>query len=839
MKRLLTVVLILVVILLILAGGLALLIRRSFPQTSGEAAIPGLHAPVEVLRDKWGIPHIYAQDTHDLFLAQGYVHAQDRFWQMDFWRHIGSGRLTEMFGEGQAETDAFIRTMGWPRIAEEEWELADDETRAMLEAYADGVNAYLATHSGSELSLEYAILGLLTPGYQPEPWEPVNSLTWAKAMAWNLGGNMDSEIRRAVLLPQLGPDRLADLYPSYPSDHPFILPDFSLAASPSGGQARAADFTAAQSQLDLVLARVEALNRLTGGGLPGIGSNNWVIGGSRTSTGAPMLADDMHLGIQMPSIWYENALHCESISSECPFNVVGYSFAGVPAVVVGHNDRIAWGVTNVGPDVQDLYLERVNPENPNQYEVDGAWVDMEIREEVLTIPGGNPITITVRSTRHGPILSDVDDDLAALAEGTALDEGGPIAISLRWTALEPSTILTAAPRLNRAANFEDFRAALRSWDVPSQNFIYADIDGNIGYQTPGRIPIRATGDGSFPQPGWTSDTDWTGTIPFDDLPFAFNPDDGYIATANNKVVDDSYPYLLTTLFDLGYRADRIVEMIEAAATHTPDTIRGIHGDSFNAMGPVLVPLLLQLDFDKPNQDDDEQEAAAELEATLDTLDGWDYQDTAESAPAAVFNAVWRHIILRTFGDDLPEGWLPGDDVGFAVISNLVEEPGSPWWDDLRTSPLETRDEIFRLATADALAELKSRLGSDPSRWTWGGLHGATFRNETLGESGIAPIEALFNRGPFPTRGGAAHVDNTGWSYEDGYEVAWVPSQRMILDLSDWDRSVAIHTTGQSGHAFHSHYIDMAPLWAAVEYVPLPWTRPQVEAQALERLLLVP
>jgi penicillin amidase len=839
MKRLATVLIVLLVVVLIVFGALAVLVRRSFPQVAGQISLPGLHAPVEVLRDAWGVPQIYAEDAHDLFMAQGYVHAQDRFWQMDFWRHIGSGRLSEMFGDSQVETDSFIRTMGWPRLAEQELAAMDPETRAVLENYADGVNAYLDTHSGTQLSFEYALLGVLTPGYKPEPWTPIHSLTWTKAMAWNLGGNMDSEIRRAVLLPQLGPDRVAQLFPPYPSDHPVILPDFRLGSPSSQAQPSSATFADARAPLETVLARLQSLNALTGGGLSGLGSNDWVIGGARTQSGAPILADDMHLGIQMPAIWYENGLHCGTDTASCPYNVIGFSFAGLPGVVVGHNDRIAWGVTNVGPDVQDLYLERVNPANPNQVQFDGAWVDVEARQETIDVAGGDPVTITVRTTRHGPILSDVDEELGALADRASLDEGSPIAVSLRWTALEPSTIIEAALALNRAQSFDDFRKALALWDVPSQNFVYADIDGNIGYQTPGKIPVRKTGDGTLPMPGWTSETDWKGYIPFDDLPYAYNPTAGFVATANNAVVDSRYPYLLTTQFDLGYRAARIVELIEATAKHNAESVAAIHGDDFNAMGPILTPYLVSLDFDKSGESDDQAKKAADLESILATLDGWDGQNKADSSQAALFNAVWRHIILRTFGDDLPAGWLPADDAAFAVVTDLLANPADPFWDDLRTKPLETRDEILRLATQDAVDELTSRLGKDPAKWTWGALHGATFRNESLGESGIAPIEALFNRGPYPTSGGASIVNATGWSYEDGYDVQWLPSERMILDLSDWDAAQAIHTTGESGHTFHPHYIDMEPLWAAIEYAPLPWSRPEVEAQAADRLLLLP
>src|SRR3990172_1728278 len=523
----------LIALLLILLVAGIILVRASFPRTRGTIKVPGLHSSVEVLRDAQGVPQIYATDTHDVFFAQGYVHAQDRFWQMDFWRHIGSGRLSEMFGESQLETDKFLRTMGWARVVEQELAALAPEARAALVAYAEGVNAYLAQHRGPSLSLEYAVLGLLTPGYTPEPWTPLNSLTWAKAMAWDLGGNMKLELERAVLLRKLGPQRLAELFPAYPAENPIIVA--GPYAARHGGYAFAAELEAALPALSRVGARLQTLYTLLGGGLEGIGSNNWVVSGSRTTSGAPLLADDMHLGLRIPSIWYENGLHCEPVGAACPLEVVGYSFAGLPGVIVGHNQDIAWGVTNVGPDVQDLYLERLNPQNPDQYEVNGQWVDMTIVEETIQVAGSEPVLLTVRTTRHGPILSDVDDAYAGLAAAHSGATGEQYAVALRWTALDPTSIVRSELRLNQPHNWDEFRAALRDWDVPSQNFVYADRAGNIGYQTPGRIPVRAAGDGRLPVPGWTDEFEWQGYIPFEELPSLFNPPQGFIATANNAV----------------------------------------------------------------------------------------------------------------------------------------------------------------------------------------------------------------------------------------------------------------------------------------------------------------
>ncbi|MEK7788246.1 MAG: penicillin acylase family protein, partial [Chloroflexota bacterium] len=348
----------LVVIVLAAGGGIGYVVRSPMPQTAGTLQVTGLQNQVDVYRDEWGVPHIYAESTHDLLFAQGYIHAQDRFWQMEFWRRIGSGRLSEVFGDTTLETDRFTRTLGWARVAAEEEKLMDEETRFALQSYADGVNAYLNTHDN--LGLEFTLLGAQGVNYKPEPWTIVNTLTWAKAMAWDLGGNMDSELERALLIQQVGVDRMLELKPLYPGYRPVIVPNPAVGVDASK-----------------TLATARGLSELLGGGFRNVGSNNWAISGRLTDTGQPYLANDPHLGIQMPSIWYEVGLHCRKLSDICPYDVTGFSFAGAPGVIIGHNNRIAWGVTNLGPDVQDLFIEKLNPENPNQYEVNGAWVDAQ------------------------------------------------------------------------------------------------------------------------------------------------------------------------------------------------------------------------------------------------------------------------------------------------------------------------------------------------------------------------------------------------------------------------------------------------------------------------------
>ncbi|MBW4620073.1 MAG: penicillin acylase family protein [Cyanosarcina radialis HA8281-LM2] len=836
-RRLWKIAIVTIALLALLLTGFGIYtVRRSFPQASGSIALPGLQAEVTVKRDRVGIPQIYASNTRDLFLAQGYVHAQDRFWQMDFWRHIGSGRLSEMFGKGQVDKDKFLRTMGWARVAKQELAQFDPQMQANLQAYADGVNAYLQDRQGSALSLEYAVLKLLNPSYQPEPWQPLHSLTWGKVMAYDLGKNLDREIERTILLKTLTPEEVEELYPPYPAGSPVIVSDVGEGegersrgageagkAGEQGGKIRENFSTqhstlntqhsrrAIASSLESIARPMTAMRELLGSTGEGIGSNNWVISGKRTTTGKPLLANDPHLGVQMPSIWYEIGLHCTSQTEKCPYNVTGFSFAGVPGVVVGHNDRIAWGVTNVGADVMDLFVEKINPKNPNQYEFNGKWVDMGLVSETIEVAGGKSIVQTVRYTRHGPILSDAYPPLQQFQGQKRVEVPSKYAIALRWTALEPSRLLYAIDGMNLAQNWQEFRAAVKNFDVPSQNMVYADVDGNIGYQMPGKIPIRNEGNGRYPVPGWTDKYEWQGYIDYDRLPKSFNPPEGYIATANNRVISDDYPYVLTTDWTYGYRAQRIVEMItrQTQPISLADVQR-MQGDNRNLNAQLLVPLLQAVVLKEP-----QWASARQL------FQNWDLQLDMDDPAAALFEVFWKHLLADTFHDRLPKEYLPGGgDRWYTVINNLVQQPNSNWWDDRNTPQIEDRDRIFRQAFTEAVAELERTQGQDPKNWRWGNLHQVSFRNATLGKSGIAPIEGLFNRGGFPTAGNGETVNANRWRADKSFEVSDIPSLRAIFDLANLDNSVAIHAPGQSGHAFHPHYADAIDPWRQVKSYPM-------------------
>jgi penicillin amidase len=816
-KKLLIALLVLLAIVLVVGligvGSVAFIVRRPWPKINGRVRLEGLQAETTVIRDSWGVPHIYAANTHDLYFTQGYIHAQDRFWQMEFWRRQGSGRLSEILGESAVDIDRFIRTVGWHRTAAQELETLSAEDLAVLEDYAEGVNAYISTHKG-QMGLEFTMLGFTGVRFEPEPWEPLHTLTWAKAMAWDLGGNRTSELLRAQIAARLGTAAVEALMPPYPDDYPVIVPH-----------------PLTEATLDAV-PDVALEPHFLGEEATGLGSNNWVIAGERTDTGMPLLANDPHLGIQMPSIWYEIGLHCEPVGAKCPINVGGSSFAGVPGVIIGHNDHVAWGVTNLGPDVQDLFVEKVNPENPNQYEYEGAWEDMEVvREEIVVAGEDDPVVVDVRITRHGPIINDV--------VGGPEEEWSfgwePLAFS--WTALEPGTLVHSILLLDQASNWEEFREALSYWDAPSQNFVYADVEGNIGYQSPGRIPIRAAGDGSMPVPGWTDEYEWEGYIPFDGLPRAFNPEEGYIVTANNAVVGPDFEHFLTNDWAPGYRARRIVELVEADTSISMENIQAMQGNSSPIWAEDVLPHLLVLPVTDTGRSAKEERRLGEA---LELLRMWDRRADRDSAGAALFEAFRLRLIDLTFGDELGEQLLSRarTDLGVALVG-ILEDEATPWFDDVTTKGTETREEILLLALEQAVEELTDTLGRNMDKWRWGDLHTATFTNQSLGQSGIDFIENIFNRGPVPVDGTIATVNNTGYSLSDPYGVRTVPSYRQIVDLDDLTRSVSMHTTGQSGHPYHTHYDDMIDPWRDIEYHPMLWQRADVEADAEGTLLLRP
>jgi penicillin amidase len=939
-----------IVLILAIVGGVAYgafwsvsTVRASFPQTKGSLTLEGLSGPVDVKRDGYGIPQIYASSDEDLFMAQGYVQAQDRFYEMDVRRHMTSGRLSEMFGKGQVDNDEFLRTLGWDRVAKKEYDTKlSAATKKYLQAYAKGVNAYLEGKDGKDISLEYAALGF-TNDYKPQKWTPVDSISWLKAMAWDLRGNMQDEIDRALMTSRLGPKQIADLYPEYPygRNKPIVQEGaynelseaFEQDASSTGstgtgtsgttggtgtggttgttgtggtttgttgstgttsgtttgtttgattgssgsstGTTSGSTGSGLQSQLAGLYNVLDDVPTAVGVNGNGIGSNSWVVSGSHTITGKPLLANDPHLTASLPSVWYQMGLHCRTVSSKCQYDVAGYTFAGLPGVIIGHNQDIAWGMTNSGVDVTDLYLEKLSGDG---YLYDNKTVPFTTRKETIEVAGGKSKTIVVRETNNGPLLSDRDDELVkvgkkATVDTAAPDRGDGYGLALRWTALDPGNSMDAVFEIDKASDWTSFRKASADFEVPSQNLVYADTKGNIGYQLPGKIPTRAKGDdGSVPAPGWNSKYKWTGYLEQSELPYEYNPKRGYIVTANQAVVaKTTYPYTLTTDWGYGSRSQRITDLIKSKIDDggkiSTDDMRQMQLDNSSEIAKLLVPKLLKIDVSNKY-----------VRQAQKLLEGWDYTQDADSGAAAYFNSVWRNILQLAFGDKLPKELRvkgeclyvePADNTGpadedrkvrecgqrdasqaqpdggdrwFEVVRNLLDDQDNAWWQSPGTrtdKATKTRDELFARAMRDARWELTAKMGKDVDSWSWGRLHQLNLKNQTLGTEGPSFLKFMLNRGPWKLSGGEATVNATGWNAAGGYEALWVPSMRMVVNLGDLDKSKWINLTGASGHAYSAHYTDQTGKWVEGELLPWSFSDKAVDASTGDTLVLKP
>ena len=806
------------VTLAVLAAAAAVLavwfVRRSWPQTGGRLAAPGLIAPVEVLRDGWGVPQIYAGNEHDLFFAQGYVHAQDRLWQMELNRRVSNGRLAELLGPALRSADRLVLTLGLRRAAQRDWALLDPETRGILEAYSQGVNAFLASHRG-RLPVEFTLLG-----DAPEPWTPLDVLAWSKLMAFSLGQNHVQELMRYRLAARLGEAAALRLLP--PSGGPLILAPqaggyrVQLQQAPRAALALP-PWPAAPSPARRALPPAPARDVVALLGSPDFvpGSNAWVVHGSRTATGRPLLVNDTHLGLSMPSPWYENGLHGGR------FDVAGSSFPGVPLVLIGHNRSVGWGISNMCGDVQDVYVETRNARG--QLLAGDRWYDPQVIVERIPVKGGKPEDLRVVVSRHGPIVNDVEE----------LRGAPPMA--LRWTALDGTRLLDALVRLDLAADWPSFRAALSLWGAPALNFVYADVAGNIGYQAAGRIPLRAPGHpGLAPVPGQTDRFDWRGSVPWEAMPSALNPAAGFVVTANNKVVGEGYPYHIAYDYADPYRAQRLGDRLAAQPRLTVAEAQRLQSDTYSLPAAALRPYLLAV----APASGLERRALAEVRA-------WDLRFDTGSAGATIYYA-WYVRLLRGMVADVVGPALLEDYPGIALDQTplyvgLLAAGRASSLDDRRGPPRQSRDALIARSFKEAVADLAARLGGDPAAWQWGRLHTAMLVHEPLGESGIAVLERLFNGKPVPLPGEALSPDANAVSFAPAhrYRSGFGVTQRQILDFRDLGRSLAVNSTGQSGELFHPHRDDQTELWSRGAYRTLPFSRPAVDAATRERLTLVP
>ncbi|HUL96095.1 MAG TPA: penicillin acylase family protein [Usitatibacter sp.] len=757
-------------------------LHASLPNIDGEAAVKGLAAPVEIVRDKEGIPHIFAKDARDGWFAMGYVHAQDRLWQMEFQRRIGAGRLSEFLGERAYEVDRLMRTLGIARMAERIVERMDAPTRANLEAYADGVNAFLDAQP--PLPVEFQVFRI-----QPERWKPADTMAWLLVMAWDLSSNWRTELARVRLAATLGPKRAQEFMPPYPGDPEWPLPDF--------GKLYAEIDPLAGALLAATPAHEEA-----------VGSNNWVVDGTRSETGKPLLANDPHLGLQAPSLWY--LAHVSTPQG----NVVGGTLPGVPFVVLGHNDKVAWAFTTTNADTQDLFVERVVRADPESYETPHGRAKFEVRDEVIRV-GSEERHLRVRSTRHGPVISDV-----VPSAQKAAPEGHVLA--LQWTALtEENHVARAGFAIDAARSADELVAAGRDFSAPVQNVLYADTSGRVGLIVPGLVPVRRADNeamGRVPVPGWDARYDWQGFVPHEQMPAIRNPASHVLVTANHKITPPGYKPFISVDWFPPYRAERIEEMLAARPKHSLDSFARIEADVRSRLARDMLPFALAA---RPNTKDG-QEAQARLK-------GWDGEMRVDSAAPLVFAAWYRELTRLVYADEIgdlfPEFWEHRPAFMLPVLKG--QRGLEHWCDDVKTAVVETC--AMREATAFDVAadDLRRRYGA-PDRWRWGSAHFAAGDHRPLGF--VPFIGRFFNVSP-ETPGDSYTVDVGHYIVKDEarpFANRHAPSLRALYDLADLEKSRFMQSTGQSGNVASPWYSNLAQRWANAEYVTIPTRREAIE-----------
>ncbi|MGR3763967.1 penicillin acylase family protein [Rossellomorea sp. NS-SX7] len=752
-------------ILFILLGagviGVNVYIERSLPVTTGTIALSGLSQDVEVIRDEQGVPHISATNEKDLFIAQGYVQAQDRLFQMDLSRRQASGRLSEIIGEKTVERDKFFRTLGLRRAAEVSYTAYPEEAKQILEWYAEGVNAFIkeADEEG-RLPVEFTLMG-----YKPEEWKPVDSLTIGKYMAFDLGGHWHGQAFRYWALKNLPEEKAYDLFPSYPEDAPEILSAIG-------------EFT------------IDIEDSFAGAVIPPEfnGSNNWVVSGGKTKSGKPLLADDPHLSLGAPSIWYQMHLKAPEM------NVSGVIFAGIPGIILGHNEEIAWGVTNTGPDVQDLYIEKRHKQDSSLFLYDNKWEEATVIEEPISVKGKEMIPYEVVITRHGPIISDFTHQ-----------KDKEHALSLRWTALDPGLELQAIIDMNKAGNWEEFEKALEDFHTPTQNFVFAAKDGTIAYKANGKIPIRNKGDGLMPAPGWDPDYEWKGFIPFDELPSVVNPEKGYIATANNKVIDDSYPYHISHHWAQPYRYMRIAQYLEQKDDLTIQDMKDLQMDQINLHAAEFLPNLLK--------DMKEKELSSEQKQALEILEVWDYKDDKSQAAPLLFHSWMNILSMDMFKKEIPEEMMDLFEGRQSIVDEMLRRAHigdvSPWFE-----PFGGYQAYLQESLGKAIKELEDKYGPSMDEWKWGDYHKVYFEHPISSASPV--LEWFFNRkDPAPV--GGSRVTVQAASYNQKGIVNHGASWRFVIDAANLSEGYHIVGPGQAGHFKSEWYDNQVDAWVQGDY----------------------
>ncbi len=785
----------LVVVAVIFAAGTFFYMRSSVPSYDGSRTVKGLTGPVQIIRDTNAVPHIFAKTLEDAYFGLGFVHAQDRLWQMEVMRRVGAGRLSELLpadllGTPFLDLDKTMRALAIYRHAQESVDALSPRTRGILDSYARGVNAWIDTHKGA-LPPEFVLLQ-----DTPEPWKPADSLVWGKLMALTLDGNWRGELLRARLLKAVGPDKLKDLFPDYPADGPQTLS------------------VVQQALRDMPL---DKLYDVTDSSYTRkiMASNEWVVGGARTDSGKPLLANDPHLAFEAPGIWYLARL----VGPE--FDLRGATSPGSPAIVLGTNGFIAWGFTTTNLDSQDLFIEKLDPTNPNRYLTPDGTQPFGVRDETIYVRGGNPVTMRVRDTRHGVVISDLADP-----SGTATETGQVLA--LQATATDSGdTTAEAIIEIDQAHSWQEFQTALRKYGGPMQNMVYADRDGNIGFIAPGKVPVRRGGDGWLPSPGWTGEFDWTGYAPFDSLPRGYNPPDNKFVNANARIVPPNFPLFISREWAEPYRQVRADALLRVTPKHDMQTMAAIQADVLTPEARDMLPLLLKAKAKHP--------LAGQA---LNMLRLWDMRMQRDRPEPLIYAAWLRALHAALYADELGDDLfrVARTDEVRRLVQILTKSPA--WCDNIKTPEVETCEQTIGVALDNALAELSATYGKRIIDWRWGDAHPAVFRHRLLG--GLPLIGSLVN-GEIPVDGWFHTLNRAAGSPYSSkpYAAAFGASMRAIYDFDNLDHSQFSIPMGESGNPFSPYYANLLENWRDFRFVTLRGQAFDVERQGIGTYWLWP
>ncbi len=768
--------------------------RLSLPELNGQMPVRGIQAQVDILRDAEAVPHIYGETSEDVFFGLGVVHAQDRLWQMEASRRLAQGRLSEILGNSTVDIDEYFRTLNFTKYAEASFAKLSPKSRYYFEAYAAGVNSIIESAQWSQPP-EFILLF-----HRPEPWTAADSLLITKMMSVGLSTNMVHEIRRLQLLDQLTPEQILQFFPAYPDSDPITMSSLV----PSG---RNADASGPPEDFPFESTKGA--------------SNNWVVDGSRTKSGKPLLANDPHLELTAPSVWYLAHLALPT------GNVVGGTIAGIPAVIVGRNDHIAWGFTNTGADTQDLFVERLNPDNPSEYETPEGFAPFNEREETIRVRFGSDVTRTIRESRHGPVLPQ---NWGGFNQIYAPQD---YALAVQWTALDENDLTAEAGlQVMTARNWDEFIEAARLFHQPMQNIVYGDVDGNIGFIAPASVPIRKPGNdlrGLFPAPGWEDAYNWAGFVSFDELPKLYNPDRHMIVTANNRIVPPEYPYLITARWEPGLRARRIEAALIDGNPHDLASFKKLQADDVSQLALDLMPIL-----------ESATPVSAAGRAALDLVLSWDGAMAAEDARPLIFVGWYREIARQLYQDELGKHFFTHWTFKPIFVKQVLSQIGDReiWCDDVTTETVETCVQILSSALDTAIRDLAETHGSDMTQWKWGEAHVAIHAHNPFDRFPL--LNDFFNI-EVPTGGGFYTINRGGHRFAAVEPFANIHGSgyRAIYDFANLEQSVYMQSTGQSGNVFSSFYDNFVERWSKVDYVSIPTDRSIVEEQAMGRLKLVP